>query len=195
MDVQADFITSVGNKNVLTIAAEAQANTGHDVARLPTWEVQNYADKLEPIDDVMKRLTDAVRTGQPRLRIPGEDQGPLDGGARSVPAPRCKGPCGRISVLQGQGGHRRQAMYPGQDGRTTAAADNWTYDTHLKAAEACHKAGMTFGIGLGQTSDSVDTVGVHVRAPSAPTLVDDEGNITGEVRRGAPGAGIRARNW
>ena len=33
----------------------------------------------------------------------------------------------------------------------------------LKAAEACHKADMTFGLGLGQTPDSVDMVGVMFR--------------------------------
>ena len=51
--MQADFITTVGNKNLLTLAAEAQAKTGHDVQAFPTWEVQNYADQLEPMDDVM----------------------------------------------------------------------------------------------------------------------------------------------
>ena len=58
VEVQADFITSNGSKNILTIAAEAQAKTGHDIQTFPTWEVHNNADMLEPIDDVMKRLTD-----------------------------------------------------------------------------------------------------------------------------------------
>ncbi len=31
VEVTADFITSVGSKNLLTIAAEAQAKTGHDI--------------------------------------------------------------------------------------------------------------------------------------------------------------------
>ena len=48
VDVQADFITSIGNKNVLTMAAEAQANAGHDALAFTTWNVLNYADKLEP---------------------------------------------------------------------------------------------------------------------------------------------------
>ena len=39
VEVQADFITSVGAKNLLTIAAEAQAKTGHDIQQLPGWEV------------------------------------------------------------------------------------------------------------------------------------------------------------
>ena len=35
VEVQADFITSMGSKNILTIAAEAQAKTGHDVQQFP----------------------------------------------------------------------------------------------------------------------------------------------------------------
>ena len=34
VDMQVDFITSVGSKNLLTIAAEAQAKTGHDIAAI-----------------------------------------------------------------------------------------------------------------------------------------------------------------
>ena len=55
--------------------------------------------------------------------------------------------------------------------------DEWTWDTHLKAAEACHKAGMTFAIGLGTTADSSDTAGALFAAYGAE-LVDAKGNIT-----------------
>ena len=48
-----------------------------------------------------------------------------------------------------------QAMYPAGE---APKADAWTTDAFLKAAEACHKAGVPFGIGLGETSDNVDTV-------------------------------------
>jgi len=47
-------------------------------------------------------------------------------------------------------------MYPAG---SPPKADNWTMDTFLKAAEACHKGGFPFGIGLGETTDSVDTAG------------------------------------
>ena len=43
-----------------------------------------------------------------------------------------------------------QAMYPAHPAEPSLAA-GWTYDTFLKAAEACHKAGYPFGMGLGQT--------------------------------------------
>ena len=51
-------------------------------------------------------------------------------------------------------------MYPAG---SPPKADNWTTDTFLKAAEACHKGGVPFGIGLGETSDSVDTAGAFFR--------------------------------
>lgn len=174
VEVQADFITSVGQKNLLTIAAEAQAKTGHDIQAFPTWEVQNNAALLEPMDDVMQALA--------------EQYGPVNevcdylakikGHWMAVPTSsgtQYKGPCGRISVLKDKAGIDVQAMFPAKPGRTKAA-DNWTWDTHLAAAEACGKAGMPFAIGLGQTSDSVDSAGSLFAAFGAD-LVDQEGTV------------------
>jgi len=155
VDVQPDFITSVGSKNILTIAAEAQAKTGHDVQQFPGWEVQNHADQLEPVDDLMKRLTDkygAVTSGSQYLFT-------VKGKWLAIPCSsgnQNKGPCGRISVLKQVAGLDVVKMYP-PSADATPEADNWTYDTMLKAAEACKKANMTFGIGLGTTPDSVST--------------------------------------
>ena len=56
-------------------------------------------------------------------------------------------------------------------------ADNWTSDTFLKAAEACHKGGVPFGIGLGETTDNVDTAGAIFLSFGAQ-LVDAKGNLT-----------------
>src|SRR5271168_1634205 len=56
VDVLADFITSTGGKLNMTPAAETQAKTGHDVMTFVTWDVHNYADHLEPVDDQMKRI-------------------------------------------------------------------------------------------------------------------------------------------
>jgi ABC-type glycerol-3-phosphate transport system substrate-binding protein len=87
-----------------------------------------------------------------------------------------KGPCGRISVLKDKAGLDIQAMYPAK-AEYTPGQDAWTWDAHLKAAEACAKAGVPFGIGLGQTTDSVDAAGALFAAFGA-VLVDKGGNIT-----------------
>ncbi len=57
VDVQLDFLTGVGMKINITMAAEAHAKTGHDIYAFDQWTVQQYADSLEPVDDVMQRLT------------------------------------------------------------------------------------------------------------------------------------------
>src|SRR5256885_10709154 len=40
VEVQMDFIPSQGDKNLITIAAEAQARSGHDIFAFPTWYCQ-----------------------------------------------------------------------------------------------------------------------------------------------------------
>ena len=67
-------------------------------------------------------------------------------------------------------------MFPAADG-PAPGAESWTYDAMLKAAEACDKIGKPFGIGLGTTTDSVDTAGALFAAFGAE-LVSSEGEIT-----------------
>ncbi|PPQ34502.1 ABC transporter substrate-binding protein [Rhodopila globiformis] len=175
VEVQTDFITSVGQKNVLTIAAEHQAKTGHDIQAFPTWEVLNNADTLEPMDDVMKHLTGKYGP----VNQVCEYLAKVKGNWLAVPTSsgtQYKGPCGRISVLKEKAGLDVVAMYPAREVHTRES-DGWTWDAHYKAADACAKAGMPFAIGLGQTSDSVDTAGALFRAFGAE-LVDKDGNIT-----------------
>ncbi len=85
-----------------------------------------------------------------------------------------KGPCSRIDLMKKHAGIDVQEMYPAG---SPPKADNWTLDTFLKAAEACHKAGVPFGIGLGETTDNVDTAGAIFQSFGAQ-LVDAKGNLT-----------------
>ncbi|MBN8898399.1 MAG: ABC transporter substrate-binding protein, partial [Rhodospirillales bacterium] len=138
VEVQADFVTSVGNKNILTIAAEAQAKTGHDVQAYPTWEVQNQAELMEPLDDVMKTLSDQY--GQVNQVC--EYLAKIKGHWMAIPTSsgtQYKGPAGRISVLKDKAGLDVQAMYPAKEGHTKES-DAWTWDALLAAGEACAKA-------------------------------------------------------
>src|SRR5260370_35910930 len=66
------------------------------------------------------------------------------------------------------------AMYPAG---SPPKAEAWTLDVMLKAAEACHKGGHPFGIGLGQTEDNVDTAGAIFQSFGAE-VVDAKGAIT-----------------
>ena len=56
VEVSIDYIPSQGNKNLLTIAAEAQAKSGHDILAMPTWWPHAHAELLEPVNDIMEPL-------------------------------------------------------------------------------------------------------------------------------------------
>ena len=60
---------SQGNKNLLTIAAEAQAKSGHDILAMPTWWPHANAELLEPVNDIMEPLIKQNGDGQRHGRV------------------------------------------------------------------------------------------------------------------------------
>jgi ABC-type glycerol-3-phosphate transport system substrate-binding protein len=176
VEVQLDFLTSIGEKINITMAAEAQAKTGHDIYAFDMWTVHEFADSLVPVDDLMKTLTGKYG----KVGHAYEYLGVADGSWRAVPvawgsAPLT--PCGRISLLKQYAGIDVQKWFPNAKS-TPAASKDWTYETQLKAAEACHKAGFTFGLGCGAGStDARQTWGATFGAFGAD-LLDAKGNIT-----------------
>lgn len=173
VEVSIDYIPSQGNKNLMTIAAETQARSGHDILAFPTWEPQGHAEQLEPVDDLMADLIKENGEVNDTVKYLGR----ANNHWIAVPATigsQIKGPCSRIDLLKQHAGIDIQAMYPAG---SPPKADNWTLETFLKAAEACQKAGFAFGVGLGTTSDSVDSAGAFFHAHGA-MLVNEKGDIT-----------------
>ena len=122
VEVQADFITTQGNKLLLTSAAEDQAKTGHDVLTFLQWDALNHADSLEPMDDVMGRLTAQYGGVNDICAYTGKAKGhwlgvPSSSGAQN------KGPCGRISILKEAAGITSGAAKTGREfaGKVTKA--------------------------------------------------------------------------
>lgn len=173
VDLKVDYITSQGFKNLLTIAAEAQAKSGHDIIAYPTWQPAEYSNLLEPVDDLMADLIKENGKVNPTVDYLAKSSG------RYVAVPTCvgsqiKGPCSRIDLMKKHAGIDILAMYPNG---AAPKAENWTLDTMLKAAEACFKAGNPMGIGLGVSEDNVDTAGAIFQSFGAH-LVDAKGNVT-----------------
>jgi len=174
VDATIDFITSSGGKLMLTAAAEYQARAGHDVLPVANWDVINYADGLEPVDDLAADLQTRYGRYSDTYRYLGH----VDRHWRAVPTSTgslnltCEG---RLSLLQKHAGLDLRAMYPAHSSTTPIGAD-WTYDAFLSAAEACHKAGYPFGLGLGSTNDSINNTGCLFSAFGAD-LVDAKGAI------------------
>jgi ABC-type glycerol-3-phosphate transport system substrate-binding protein len=173
VEVSIDYITSIGNKNLLTIAAEAQARSGHDIFAFPSWQPADHANRLEPVDDIMAELIKQNGAVNPTVEYLAKSTG------RWVAVPACvgsqiKGPCSRIDLMKQLAGIDVQALYPAG---SPPKAEAWTLDVMLKAAEACHKGGHPFGIGLGVTEDNVDTAGAIFQSFGA-NVVDAKGNIS-----------------
>lgn len=175
VNVQVDFITSVGNQNLLTIAAQAQSRSGHDILSFPTWEPAAKSELLEPVDDVMGRLT--AKYGA--VNAAAEYLGKVKGKWVAIPAvsgTQMKPACVRFDLLKQHAGIDIREMWPAEN-RPGPTADQWNWDTFLMAAEKCHAAGFSFGIPMGSFSDAVDTVGA-IFASFGASMMDDKGNVT-----------------
>jgi ABC-type glycerol-3-phosphate transport system substrate-binding protein len=172
VEVQIDYINNLGSKLLLTITAESQAQSGHDILAFPSWQPADNAKLLEPVDDIMGPLIRQNGAVDPTVEYLAKSVGHWI----AVPATigsQIKGPCSRIDLMKQRAGIDVQAMYPAG---APPKAENWTLDTFMTAAAACHKAGFPFGIGLGTTADSVDSAGAIFQSFGA-TLVDAKGNI------------------
>src|SRR5581483_6217611 len=131
VEVAIDYITSIGEKNTLTIAAEAQAKSGHDILAFPTWYPADQAENLEPVDDIMKDLI--AEHGEVNKVV--EYLGKIKGHWIAVPATcgtQVKNPCARFDVFKEHVGWDPREMYPA--GGEPKGAEKWTWDEFLRAA-------------------------------------------------------------
>ena len=175
VDLTIDYFSTQGSKLQLTIAVEAQARSGHDIMDFSAWEPAQYANALEPVDDVMGEVL--ARNGSVTAVI---DYLAKPGGQWLV-VPGIRGTlllcsCSRFDLLKQHAGIDILAMYPA-GAEPTKAAEGWTWDAFLTAAEQCKQAGYPFGLPLGATTDSIDWVGPLFHAYGAD-LVDANGRLT-----------------
>ena len=172
VDVKVDFITSQGNKLILTLAAENQAKAGHDVMDFNTWEPHQYKDSLEIVDDVVGEIIAQNGSVTEASAYVGKANGhwlavPSTRGTLTLPC------CTRFDLLKEHAGIDVQAMYPA-GAEPAASTANWTWDTFLVAAQKMHKAGFAFGCPMGTTTDTQNWVGALFRSFGAD-LVDASG--------------------
>ncbi|WP_376098196.1 ABC transporter substrate-binding protein [Roseomonas sp. CCTCC AB2023176] len=175
VNVALDFINTTGNQLQLTAAAQAQSRNGHDAISLTPWDPGAYADQLEPCDDIINRLVAKYGPISPVAEFLVKRNGawrgvPATSGSQNKPA------CVRLDLMRQHAGLDFKAMWPAE-GRPGQGADNWTWDTFLTAAEACHKAGVSFGLPMGQFTDAVDWVGALFLSYGA-TITNEKGEPT-----------------
>jgi ABC-type glycerol-3-phosphate transport system substrate-binding protein len=176
VEVHIDYITSVGDKDLLTASAEAQAKTGHDIMQHRAWQIAVHRAVLEPMDDVISAL---VKEHGPIAPV-SEYLAKQDGKWKGVPTitgSQVKPCCSRISLYKQHAGLDLPKMFPGPDGtRDKALVDSWTWDLYASSAAKLKAAGFPIGNPLGQTSDAIDWVGALFRSYGS-VFVDEKDNI------------------
>jgi len=177
VDITIDFITSQGNKLELTIAAEKLAQSGHDLVQPNAWSPAAYADDFEPIDDIMHAAIKHNGATYPIVDYLARHKGHWVA-APAVTGSQVKPPQARISRLKEYAGLDVTEMYAPPGGHSNKKLqDEWTWEKFVEVAEKCHKGGHPFGLGLSQTTDSVDWAGALFHAFGAE-LVNAKGEVT-----------------
>lgn len=179
VDVSLDFITSTGDKILITAAAEARAETGHDILAQPTWQIAVYQDQLEPIDDVIEELEKQYGPFAENAAYMAQLEGtwralPTSVGSQSYPM------VSRLDYWQEIAGVDIRGLFPAaeRDQAVQSKIDSeWTYDNFLGYVQKLHEAGHSFGNPIGTTSDSQDWTG-PLFLSFGSTMVDPEGNVT-----------------
>ena len=136
VEVSIDYITSQGNKNLVTIAAEA---AGEVRSRHPGDADLVVARAIRPARAGQRHHGAADQAERRSQRHRPVSRHSSDGKWLGVPAcvgSQIKGPCSRIDLMKKFANIDVQEMYPAG---APPKADNWTTDTFLKAAEACQQ--------------------------------------------------------
>ena len=176
VDVHIDFITSQGEKDKLTAAAEAQAGTGHDIMSHRDWNIRIHQDKLEPLDDVVDGLIKKYGPISPVAEYLAKIKGTWRGVPTAIGS-QVKPCCSRFDLYKEHAGIDVREMFPADEKKwDKAKVDGWTWDAYVTSAQKLHKAGFPVGLPLGQTSDAVDWVGGLFNAYGV-VMVDAKDNI------------------
>ena len=185
VDVTVDFISSQGNKILLTAQAESRAKTGHDIYLHGIWMPTMFAHRLEPVDDV---VNDIISSEGPMVPL-AEYLAKVDGVWRAGPSPvgsQTHGMISRLDLYKEHAGIDLLEIFPGPgQERDPDLVDAWTYDAFLDAAQKLHAAGHGIGGPLGSTGDASFWL-APVFAAHGAELVNKDGDIvvdSDEVRR------------
>jgi ABC-type glycerol-3-phosphate transport system substrate-binding protein len=176
VEITIDYITSQGDKLLLTGAAEAQARSGHDMLTFLAWAGAAQAPALAPLDDLMAELIKENGDVPAGITIVAKQNGHWIAVPATVGSPTLP-PCARIDYFKQFVGLDLTRMYPAGAPPDKDLADKWTWDIFLDAARKCNEGGHAFGMPLGVTNDAVAWVYAVLRGFGAQ-MVDKDGNVT-----------------
>src|SRR5262249_274931 len=130
-EVKIDYITSQGEKDKLTAAAEAQAGTGHDIMSHRDWNIRIHQNVLEPLDDLIAKLTQQYGPTRPVAEYLAKTKGRGRGVPTAVGS-QVK-PCfSRIDLYKQHAGIDVTEIFPADESKwDQAKVDTWNWDTYL----------------------------------------------------------------
>jgi ABC-type glycerol-3-phosphate transport system substrate-binding protein len=175
VEVTIDYITSQGDKDILTASAEAQARAGHDIMSHRAWQIQVHQRVLEPVDEIITALIAKAGPISPVAEYLAKFNGKWHGIPTTVGS-QIKPCCSRLDLYKQHCGVDLTAIFPPNDSRDAKLVESWSYDLYLKTAEQLFKAGFPIGLPMGQTSDAIDNTGAMFRAFGS-VMVDEKDNI------------------
>jgi ABC-type glycerol-3-phosphate transport system substrate-binding protein len=175
VEVTIDYITSQGDKDILTASAEAQARAGHDIMSHRAWQIQVHRDVLEPVDDVINALIAKAGPISPVAEYLAKANGKWFGIPTTIGS-QVKPCCSRIDLYKQHCGIDLTKIFPNNPDRDPNLVDSWNWDLYLKTAEQLFKAGAPVGLPMGQTSDAIDSTGAMFRAYGS-VMADEKDNI------------------
>lgn len=176
IEVTVDFITSIGNKLLLTAQAESRAKTGHDIYVQPLWFPSMFRHRLEPVDDVVEDIISEYGALNPSAKFLAY----LDNAWRASPSPQGSlnyASVSRLDLYESHAGVDLKSIFPGSDTRNPELVENWTYDAFLDAAAKLHAAGTSFGAPIAPTPDGNQWLGALFAAYGAE-VVSESVDIT-----------------
>jgi hypothetical protein len=176
VEIKIDYITSQGEKDKLTAAAEAQAGTGHDIMSHRDWNIRIHQRVLEPLNDVLDAMIKKYGPISPVAEYLAKNKGtwygiPTSCGSQVKP---CQS---RFDLFKEHAGIDLLDMFPADEAKwDKSKTDKWTWDAYLDAAQKLHKAGHPVGLPMGQTSDAVDWVGAFFNSMGV-VFIDEKDNV------------------
>ena len=134
-EVKIDYITSQGEKDKLTAAAEAQAGTGHDIMSHRDWNIRIHQNVLEPLDDLVDGLIKQYGPISPVAEYLAKIKGTWRGVPTAVGS-QVKPCCSRFDLYQQHAGIDVRDLFPADESKwDKAKTDTWTWDTYLTSAQ------------------------------------------------------------
>ena len=178
VEVTVDFITTIGNKLLLTAQAESRAGSGHDIYALEFQMVPMFKHRLVAVDDVVE---DVISTHGPIANI-SRQAAFLDGAWKAGPSPASTASAATVArrdLFLAHAGIDLTEWFPAGDARDPALVDRWDWESFSDAAGALHAAGRPVGAAIAPVTDSSAWL-AQLFASYGAAVVDESGDIAAD---------------